>query len=236
MLNIKMKNPIQTYLPNSITFLSLGTGLISIMLSSRGFMAPAALCILFSVFLDSLDGFLARKLNAASSFGKQLDSLVDIVSFGVAPIFLVWQYIGVDQLSNLWIVPILVLQIIASAFRLSRFNLQTTKQSNNHDTMGLTITQTGLVLSLVVLSDISIAAYSLPIWIFALLSLFLSYLMISNMLFRWHQPSKLKFLLYLLLGAGLVHVSSPFTVLLILYLCDLAFSISRSIFIFSESI
>lgn len=224
---MKIRKNIQIYLPNSITFMSLSSGLISIILSSRGFVVPAAICILLSVFLDSLDGYLARKLKVASSFGKQLDSLVDIVCFGVAPILLVWQYLDIDILSGFWIIPVFVLQIIAGAFRLARFNLQSNKQSSNQETLGLTITQSGMVVTLAVLSDMSIGSNSLSVWKFVLLSLLLSYLMASKLIFQWKKPTKLKLFVYLILGIGLVYVSSPFTMLFVIYLGDLAYSISR---------
>jgi CDP-diacylglycerol--serine O-phosphatidyltransferase len=232
----KWQQTFQAYLPNSITFLSLGSGLISIILSSQGLVLQAAFCILLSVFLDSLDGYLARKLNTASSFGMQLDSLSDIVSFGVAPILLVWRHLNLDALLSIWILPIFVLQIIAGAFRLARFNLQTPKQHSHDETLGLTITQSGLALTLAVLSDLSIDTYALPVWTFALLSLLISYLMVSRLVFPspgWYAPTRRFYLFYLLLGVVLAYVSSIFTMLLVIYLGGLAVSISRQFFLIS---
>ena len=232
----KWQQTFQTYLPNSITFISLGSGLISIILSSQGLVIQAAFCILLSVFLDSLDGYLARKLNTASNFGMQLDSLSDIVSFGVAPILLVWKHLNIDALLSIWILPIFVLQISAGAFRLARFNLQAPKQNSHDETLGLTITQSGLVLTLAVLSDLSIDTYALPVWTFALLSLLISYLMVSNFVFPspgWYAPTRRFYLFYLLLGAVLAYVSSIFTMLLVIYLGGLAVTISRQYFLIS---
>ena len=236
MTESKWQRIFPAFLPNSITFLSLGCGLISIILSSQGLVLQAAFCILISVFLDSLDGYLARKLNAASNFGMQLDSLSDIVCFGVAPILLVWKHLNIAAQVSIWVLPVFVLQIIAGAFRLARFNLQTPKQHSHAETLGLTITQSGLALALAVLSDLSIDTYALPVWTFVLLSLLISYLMVSKLIFPspgWYAPTRLFYLFYLLLGAVLVYVSSIFTMLLVIYLGGLAVSISRQFFLIS---
>lgn len=85
--------------------------------------------------IDFLDGFVARLLNAPSDMGKQLDSLADVVSFGVAPAMIVFQFLrlsianqknGLDVLS-IWAIPAFIIAC-AGAYRLARFNIDT-KQS-----------------------------------------------------------------------------------------------------------
>lgn len=80
------------HLPNFITCLNLVSGCISIVLALKGNLEWAALLIIISSFFDFADGFAARLLHAKSKIGVDLDSLADIVSFGVAPsmILLVW--------------------------------------------------------------------------------------------------------------------------------------------------
>jgi phosphatidylserine synthase len=71
--------------PNSITFLSLAFGVAAILAAATGALTTAGALILISYVLDLFDGEMARRLEAGSSFGLQLDSLVDMVSLGTAP-------------------------------------------------------------------------------------------------------------------------------------------------------
>jgi CDP-diacylglycerol--serine O-phosphatidyltransferase len=96
----------------------------------RIFLAP--LFIALAAVVDFLDGFVARALKASSELGKQLDSLADVVSFGVAPSLIIYQFLrlslaksdsGLDA-SFIWLVPAFVLAA-AAAYRLAKFNLDT---------------------------------------------------------------------------------------------------------------
>ena len=94
----------------------------------------AAICIIIAALVDFLDGFVARLLHATSSIGKQLDSLSDVVSFGVAPAVIIYQLLrfsfareenGLD-VSILSLVPAFILSC-AAAYRLAKFNLDDTQ-------------------------------------------------------------------------------------------------------------
>ena len=76
------------HIPNFITSLNLASGFISIIFIMNGDLITASWLILAAMIFDFLDGFSARILKAYSEIGKELDSLADIVSFGVAPAFL----------------------------------------------------------------------------------------------------------------------------------------------------
>lgn len=126
-MNILIKN-----LPNCITALNLGAGCLSIIAAChgtsefwglRGFQW-AFLFMAMGAVADFLDGFAARMLKAYSELGKELDSLCDLVTFGVAPaltLFFLLQDIGVNQ----WLSWTTLLIPICAAFRLARFNLDT---------------------------------------------------------------------------------------------------------------
>ncbi len=94
----------------------------------------ASLCIGLAAVIDFLDGFLARLLNATSEMGKQLDSLADVVSFGVAPSMIVYQFLrmsfataeGGIEVSMILLMPAFIIAM-AAAFRLGKFNLDTTQ-------------------------------------------------------------------------------------------------------------
>lgn len=92
----------------------------------------ASICILIAALIDFLDGFVARLLNATSELGKQLDSLSDVVSFGVAPAVIIYQLLrfsfareenGLD-VSLFALMPALIIAM-AAAYRLGKFNIAT---------------------------------------------------------------------------------------------------------------
>ena len=98
-----------------------------------------------------MDGFVARLLKASSEIGKQLDSLADVVSFGVAPGLIVYQFLrlsyaqqenGLD-ISTLWLLPAFIIPC-AGAYRLARFNIDTA-QSNGFK--GVPIPAAGLLIA-----------------------------------------------------------------------------------------
>ncbi|TIM19976.1 MAG: CDP-diacylglycerol--serine O-phosphatidyltransferase, partial [Mesorhizobium sp.] len=77
--------PMRMVLPNLVTVLAICAGLSGIRFGFEGRFEPAVVMVLLAAFLDGIDGRLARMLKATSKFGAQMDSLADIVNFGVAP-------------------------------------------------------------------------------------------------------------------------------------------------------
>ena len=228
-----MKDKIRIYFPNTLTFLALGSGLVSIIIAFQGQVFEAGIFILISVILDSFDGYFARKLEVDSRFGMQLDSLSDIVSFGVAPLVLLMQHLTVRGLFKYWIVPFMILALWAGAYRLARFNLQPSKDSIHAETRGITITNSGIILTLAVLSDLSNTFSSLALGSYTTLLLILSYMMISKLklpALTWLFPSKRFIIVYLILGTVLFFFSSFFTSVLIFFLGGLAASITRKLY------
>jgi CDP-diacylglycerol--serine O-phosphatidyltransferase len=216
-----------------MTFLALCFGLLSIVFATRENLNIAGILILFSVILDSLDGTVARKLNVTSAFGKQLDSLSDMVSFGVAPTILVLQHLTVRELFRTWMIPLLILPVLAGAFRLARFNLQPLMDESGAGTYGITITNSGVILTLAVLSDLSNPHASLAQGSYTILLLILSYLMISKLEFpsmSWLFPTKTIFIFYLILGTIIFFFSSLFTAVMIFFLGGLAASIIKRLY------
>lgn len=165
--------------PNSITFLSLICGIVSIMSSATGNLQLAGGLILTSYILDMFDGEMARRLNAGTPFGLQLDSLVDMVSLGTAPAVLVFMRLQASDLSPLLIWPFVILTPLAGAFRLARFNLLPVKLSGSADSLGLTISTAGATQALAVLSDLALPDRFLPDTFYPLLLFGLCLLMVS---------------------------------------------------------
>ena len=85
---------IKAHIPNTITCLNLVCGCISIMSSLNGNLTLAALWIVVAAIFDFCDGLSARLLKVTSVIGKELDSLSDVVSFGVAPTMIVYSRTG----------------------------------------------------------------------------------------------------------------------------------------------
>jgi len=170
------------YLANFLTILSLVFGFVSIIFSLENHFTFASWSIIFSVLLDGLDGQIARRNPAPSDFGKELDSLVDVISFGIAPSVL--GYIFVYRNFYFWATLALFIYLFCGVMRLARYNV-TPKEKLVNYFYGLPTTVSGGILASFVLilyrrgGDISPLPQSIPI-IFLFLVLLLSFLMLSR--------------------------------------------------------
>lgn len=130
-------NPITRNIPNCVTLLNLVAGTMSIICSFHGVESWwgltgwqwGAIFIGIGAVADFLDGFFARLLKAYSELGKELDSLSDLVSFGVAPALLVWNVMGSFPDIEPWLKWCVLLVPPVAAFRLARFNVDTRQTS-----------------------------------------------------------------------------------------------------------
>ncbi|RJT34894.1 CDP-diacylglycerol--serine O-phosphatidyltransferase [Mesorhizobium waimense] len=113
--------PMRMVLPNLVTVLAICAGLSGIRFGFEGRFEPAVVMVLLAAFLDGIDGRLARMLKATSKFGAQMDSLADIVNFGVAPALVLYAFM-LDRAGSFgWIAALLF--TIACGLRLARFNV-----------------------------------------------------------------------------------------------------------------
>jgi CDP-diacylglycerol---serine O-phosphatidyltransferase len=112
--------PINSLAPNILTTIALCAGLTSIRFALLGRWAPAVLAIVVAAVFDALDGRLARLLKGSSKFGAELDSLADFVSFGVAPVVLVYMW-SLHSAGNFGWLVVLTFSVCC-ALRLARFN------------------------------------------------------------------------------------------------------------------
>jgi CDP-diacylglycerol--serine O-phosphatidyltransferase len=112
------------HIPNTLTSLNLATGCVGIIMLLAGEPVYAAWFVWISCAFDFFDGFVARLLKVSSPIGKELDSLADMVSFGVLPA--VQMYILFTQNTTHKALPFLAISIaVFSALRLAKFNLDT---------------------------------------------------------------------------------------------------------------
>lgn len=121
-------------IPNMVTLAGLSLGLTAIRYAIEGRFGQAALLILLAAVFDGLDGLLARRLRASSELGAQLDSLSDLIAFGVAPAVLVYLF-HLQTLGGIGWIFVLVF-VAASALRLARFNMasgQSESRTEYHD-------------------------------------------------------------------------------------------------------
>lgn len=116
--------PLKKHIPNAITSLNLISGCVGILLVFRGSVELAALMIVLAALFDFMDGMAARLLHVHSDIGKELDSLADLVSFGVLPGALVFVILE-DSSLPLWACCFALLIPVFSAIRLAKFNLDT---------------------------------------------------------------------------------------------------------------
>ena len=118
-------------LPNAITLIGVCIGLTSIKFALDGKFALAVIAILFAGLMDALDGRIARLIKGTSKIGKELDSLGDVISFGVAPAFIMyfWNLQYLDKLG--WFV--CLIYVVCVALRLARFNVNSEEEPSWKD-------------------------------------------------------------------------------------------------------
>ncbi|MCO4792486.1 MAG: CDP-diacylglycerol--serine O-phosphatidyltransferase [Bacteriovoracaceae bacterium] len=115
------------FLPNSFTALNMGCGFVSILLSYQGKFYYGCMILLLGAIFDSVDGRVARMTGTQSQFGEQFDSLSDLISFGMAPAFLLYNRFLIDY-GRIGII-IAFIYLLCGALRLARFNANISKVS-----------------------------------------------------------------------------------------------------------
>lgn len=111
-------------IPNVFTFINLSCGILSILSVMNEKYLIASVFVLLAGLVDRYDGRIARFLNVSSDLGKELDSLADLVSFGVAPSILIYTLFELNEPGFLGIIGLIILLVfpICGAFRLARYN------------------------------------------------------------------------------------------------------------------
>jgi CDP-diacylglycerol--serine O-phosphatidyltransferase len=132
-------------IPSLFTVANLFCGYACVVYATRADFDTAALFIGIAMVLDTLDGFFARLTNSSTDFGVQLDSLADVVSFGLAPAILAFTW-GLWPLRRLgWAAGFIY--VTAAAMRLARFNIQTAASTDKRYFVGLPSPAAGAVIA-----------------------------------------------------------------------------------------
>ena len=189
------------HIPNTITCCNLLSGCVSILFLCNDHVLWASAMIFAAAVFDFLDGFAARTLNAKSPIGGELDSLSDVVSFGVAPSFIVAWFLSKTGI-GWWVHDVNVFPMLAfilaafAAVRLAKFNIDT-RQSTSF--IGLPVPAVGLFIASLPFMLFNISADSTlynivvnPYFLLAMVAIF-SWLMISEVPFFSFKIKNLRF-------------------------------------------
>lgn len=128
---------IKKIIPSALTILNAVFGLLAIINSIEEEYITAAVFLIIAVLVDFLDGQIARYLKEETDFGKEFDSLADIISFGVAPAIFVYKLGNIEALSIL----VLMIFVACGITRLARFNIKKLEYFE-----GMPITMNGLIV------------------------------------------------------------------------------------------
>ena len=222
-------------LPNILTLAGVCLGISSIKFSIDGNFTLAVTLILFAAILDALDGRIARLIKGTSEFGKELDSLTDFVSFGIAPVFILyfWELNNYGKLG--W--AITLIYSVCCVLRLARFNL--TKINDIEDWKhnffeGIPSPAGGLLILMPLIYDLTDLNFGLDVKkVTPYLTILISILLVSKIPTLALKKISIspKTSVFLLLGIGIVFISLLFytlkTLLIFgaLYLISIPFSI-----------
>jgi len=182
------------HIPNFITSLNLASGFLAIIFILKGDPVTASWLVLAAMVFDFLDGFASRLLNAYSDLGKELDSLADVVSFGVVPGLIIYLLLSTSldtslpsAVNSTWFTIVLISLVpallpVCAGLRLAKFNIDTTQTTSFR---GLPTPAAALAVVSVLLSsvysdsEILKALISSPVFII-IFSLAVSLLMVSR--------------------------------------------------------
>jgi CDP-diacylglycerol--serine O-phosphatidyltransferase len=155
-------------IPHLFTVANLCSGVLAIFCFTQDSFAKGASLLLVAVILDTLDGKVAELMRQKNAFSRQLDSLADLVSFGVAPVFMYYTL----SFPNIFIITILLFFVACGMLRLARYNI-----SEQRDFEGIPITVNGVIFPLLYAISL-IFPTSLSLWplVFGIMGL----LMISS--------------------------------------------------------
>ena len=212
--------------PNWFTSAGIFCGMYSIVLATGVEGEPnfykAAMMVLFASVFDMLDGRVARITGRGSEFGIQLDSLADVVSFGIAPAVLLYAW-GIHSL-GIWGLVGAFAFVLCGAFRLARFNCEAELGEKSDYSEGLTITMAGGTVAAAVMAHAASGRLGVEhpwnVWV---LTLVLGLLMVSSVPYRTPKTLRISretmivgalFWATILLVAVRYRVSTAFVVLL----------------------
>lgn len=177
-------------LPNLFTTAALFAGFYAIINGMNGHFEAAAIAIFIAMVLDGLDGRVARMTNTQSDFGEQYDSLADLISFGLAPALVMYEWALADMGKLGWLAAFIY--TATAALRLARFNAQIGNADKRYFTGLPSPSAAGVVAGMVwVANDYQITGDQL-VWYAFGLTISIGLLMVSNIRYRSFKDLDLK--------------------------------------------
>lgn len=164
------------HIPNFLTCCNLVSGCIGVVFALEGRAFPAAYFVWISCAFDFLDGFAARILKVSSSIGKELDSLADMVSFGLLPSIVIYKMLEASGAPE-YLPYFAFLIAVFSALRLAIFNIDETQSDSFR---GLPTPANALLITALPLLSGGIALYFQEYWVLVLITILSSYLLVSG--------------------------------------------------------
>ena len=217
-------------LPNILTLAGVCLGISSIKFSIDGNFSLAVTLILFAAILDALDGRIARLVKGTSEFGKELDSLTDFVSFGIAPVFILyfWELNNYGKMG--W--AITLIYSVCCVLRLARFNLtkiEETEEWKNNFFEGVPSPAGGILILMPLiyeLTDLNIALEVKSLTPY--LTILVAILLVSKIPTLALKKISIspKTTVFLLLGIGLIFIALLFYTLEALLIFGIVYLVS----------
>lgn len=226
---------IKKHIPNAITCANLFAGCVGIEYAFKGDLKTAAYLVVLAAVFDFLDGTFARILNVKSAIGKELDSLADVISFGLLPSVVMYQLLASSTAENVPYLKYLGFFIaVFSAVRLAKFNVDT---QQTEDFIGLNVpTNALLIVSLPFVKHFHPETLAQP-WLLIGITVISCFLLNSKLkLFslklnqKGWKPNRFKIIFVILTGvlvAMLNFVAVPIVLLLYIILSTLHFKINK---------
>lgn len=205
------------WLPNLITTLALFAGFYAIVAGMNGQFMHGAIALFVAMVFDGLDGRIARMTNSSSAFGAEYDSLADMVSFGVAPALLIYQWVLYDFGKLGWIAAFVF--VAGGALRLARFNTQVTVADKRYFQGLASPAAAAMIAGLIWMVEANNLNFDGMSWLALLLTFAAGILMVSNVRYSSFKELNLK-------------DKVPFVTLLIIVTVFVIITIKPSVFLF----
>jgi CDP-diacylglycerol---serine O-phosphatidyltransferase len=227
------RSSIMRIIPNFITSLNLASGFAAVIFAAGGDILTASWLIIASMIFDFFDGFSARLLKSYSAIGKELDSLADVVSFGVAPGIIIWILLRnalsggnppagyVPDPGNFLLIAVAAIMPVCAAFRLAVFNLDETQTksfkglpspANAIAVISLVVAahySSSSILSWFTGSPVSLSIFALLLSILMVTRIPLFSLKVSDLRFKGNEGRYIMFLLIIVAFAIFGFAAAP---------------------------
>jgi CDP-diacylglycerol--serine O-phosphatidyltransferase len=218
--------------PGTFTMGNVVCGFVSILKSIEGDVLTACWFVFLAAFLDALDGKVARLSRGSSQFGIELDSLADVISFGVAPAVVVFS-LKLDPMGKLSWVVICTIYLMAAVYRLARYNVMA-ETDEKKDFLGLPVPGAALTLvSFVIFCDYLWGGVQHSQWL-VIMVILLAFLMVSQVEYEmvpdhFHsRRSRMKLLV--MISAGVAALLQPRLLLFPILSLYILFGIGKELY------